>query len=157
LPREIAWLGGIESGTLPSCIAQSTNPSDLPCRPRKLYELYMTPALHAGFTGGGKVTISPKPGSRFSAFGGLLGGRMILAVPGKLVVQYWRGTHWKKSDPDSILVLHFVKDGKGGRIDLSHVNVPAHDHAGVARGWRKYYWVPLRKYLKSGRTRAAGM
>jgi hypothetical protein len=63
-------------------------------------------------------------------------------------VQQWRGTHWKKSDPDSVLVIYFVQKGKRGRIDLAHVNVPAHDHAGVTSGWKKYYWQPLRKYLK---------
>lgn len=122
-----------------------------PVSAASLYQLYMNPHLHAAFTGG-KVMISSKPGSKFSAFNGLLGGKMILAVPGKLIVQYWRGTHWKKSDPDSILVLHFVKEGRGGRIDLSHVSVPKHDHAGVTKGWKKFYWKPLRKFLKNGRT-----
>jgi len=29
-----------------------------------------------------------------------------------------------------------------------HANVPKHDHAGVTKGWKKYYWEPLRRYLK---------
>jgi hypothetical protein len=65
-----------------------------------------------------------------------------------LLVQRWRGTHWKKNDPDSVLVIEFIQQGKGGQIDLVHSNVPAHDHAGVTKGWPKYYWKPLAKYLK---------
>jgi hypothetical protein len=38
--------------------------------------------------------------------------------------------------------------GERGRIDLAHVNVPKHDFRGVTEGWPKYYWKPLRHYLK---------
>lgn len=69
-------------------------------------------------------------------------------MPGKLIVQRWRGSHWKDSDADSVLVLSFIEDEKHGRIDLVHANVPRHDHAGVTQGWEKYYWKPLRAYLK---------
>jgi activator of HSP90 ATPase len=113
---------------------------------RRLYELYINPRLHSAFTGA-KVTISAKPGSRFSAFNGMLSGQMSGVIPGKLIVQHWRSVHFKKSDPDSVLVLYFVQDGKHGRIDLAHVNVPEHDHAGVTNGWKKHYWGPIKRYL----------
>jgi len=121
-----------------------------PISAAELYNLYMNPKKHPAFTGG-KVKISPKPGSAFSAFDGMLSGKMLYAVPGKLIVQRWRGTHWKDTDVDSILTLRFVDEPKGGRIDLAHINVPDHDHQGVTKGWPKYYWGPLKKYLKSMR------
>jgi Activator of Hsp90 ATPase homolog 1-like protein len=65
-----------------------------------------------------------------------------------MIVQAWRATHWKSSDPDSILILTFSKSAGGGRVDLVHANVPAHDHRGMTRGWPKYYWQPWREYLK---------
>jgi activator of HSP90 ATPase len=119
-----------------------------PVSAAELYELYMNPKEHAAFTGG-KVRISPKPGSIFSAFDGMLSGRTLYAVPGRLIVQRWRGTHWKDDDIDSILTLRFVDEPRGGRIDLAHINVPDHDNQGVTKGWRKYYWGPLKKHLKS--------
>jgi hypothetical protein len=82
----------------------------------------------------------------------MLSGTTLLTVPGKLVVQRWRGGHWKKTDLDSVLVLSFVQDGKRGRIDLVHVNVPEHDHDGVTAGWKKYYWEPLGKYLAGNKS-----
>jgi activator of HSP90 ATPase len=116
---------------------------------KKLYDIYMDPKRHGAFTGG-KVVISAKTGAKFSAFDGMLSGSTLLSVPGKLVVQRWRGTHWKKKDLDSVLILSFVQDGKRGRIDLVHVGVPDHDFDGVTAGWKKFYWKPLAAYLGRG-------
>jgi activator of HSP90 ATPase len=120
---------------------------------RELYDLYMDAKRHAAFTGGGRVRISPKPGSPFSAFNGMLSGQTLVAEPGKLIVQRWRSKQFHKGDADSVLSIYFSKDGKRGRIDLVHVNVPKHDHAGVKRGWTKYYWKPLKKYLCARRSK----
>jgi activator of HSP90 ATPase len=117
-----------------------------PVPARRLYDLWVSPRGHAAFTGG-SVRIGPRVGDRFSAFEGMISGSTLFSVPSRLLVQRWRGHHWKKSDADSILIVEFVQDGKNGRIDLIHVNVPKHDHAGVTRGWKKYYWGPLRSYL----------
>jgi activator of HSP90 ATPase len=113
----------------------------------ELYKLYMDPKRHAAFTGG-KVTISAKPGSAFSAFDGMLAGTMLWTIPDQLIAQRWRSTGWKKSDADSILVLTFTDVGPKGRIDLYHANVPEHDHSGVTSGWKNYYWTPLKSYLR---------
>jgi activator of HSP90 ATPase len=120
----------------------------LPASAKELYAMYLDPKAHAGITGG-KVTISAKPGSKFKAFGGALNGTMLQTVPGRLVVQAWRSTPFKKSDIDSTLVMHFVPVGANqGRIDIMHVNVPDQDFKGVTEGWKKYYWQPWRKYLQ---------
>jgi activator of HSP90 ATPase len=119
-----------------------------PASAAELYEIYMDPKLHAAVTGG-PVKISPKPGSKFSAFGGQLWGSTLVAIPGRFIVQRWRSENFHETDLDSILVLEFTGEGKQGRIDLAHVNVPTQDLKGVARGWPMYYWDPLRKYLKS--------
>lgn len=77
-------------------------------------------------------------------------GNEILNRKGSLFpLQAWRAAHWKKSDLDSILTLRFSKTPGGGRIDLVHVGVPAHDRQGVTQGWPKYYWKPWRTYLKA--------
>jgi activator of HSP90 ATPase len=115
--------------------------------PAELYRIYIDPKRHAGLTGQ-PVKISRKPGSAFSAFGGLLTGEMVFAVPDQLIVQRWRSVNFKKTDSDSILILAFSAAGKGARIDLVHINVPTQDYTGVQKGWGKYYWTPLRAFLK---------
>ena len=119
----------------------------LPATPKKLYSMYLSPRAHGAITGG-KVRIGSRPGTRFRAFGGALSGRMLHTVPGHLVVQAWRSTAFHRRDHDSTLILRFLPAGrKRGRIDLVHVNVPAHDYRGVNQGWKNYYWKPWRRYL----------
>jgi activator of HSP90 ATPase len=113
--------------------------------------MYIDPRRHATFTGH-PVRIGSKPGSVFRAFGGMISGRMLAVVPGKLIVQRWRSVDFGKNDPDSILVLGFFDEGRGrGRIEMAHFNVPRQDHALVKKGWAKHYWKPLRKYLSAHR------
>lgn len=115
--------------------------------PGELFSTYLSPRKHAAVIGD-RVSISRRVGAKFTAFGGVLRGKNLLIVPGRLIVQTWRAKPWKKSDPDSILILLFSKSPDGGRIDLLHVNVPAYDHAGVTKGCPQYYWNPWKTYLK---------
>ncbi len=114
--------------------------------PETLFEMYLDSNKHCAATGG-RARLSRKAGGKFTAWNGQLRGRNLLIIPNKLIVQAWRATHWPASDPDSILVLRFSKASGGGRVDLVHVNVPAHDHKGVKQGWPHYYWKPWKRYL----------
>jgi activator of HSP90 ATPase len=133
---------------MPKLVKQSVT---LPAPAKHLYAMYLDPKTHQAITGA-KAIISSRLGSKFSAFNGILRGRMLYAVPGRLIVQAWRSAGWKKGDLDSTLILRFTPKSRGGRIDLVHVNVPDHDYRGVTNGWKKYYWRPWRKYL-AGKTR----
>jgi hypothetical protein len=44
-----------------------------------------------------------------------------------MIVQSWRAKPWKKSDPDSILILFLHKADRGGQIELIHVGMPDYD------------------------------
>jgi activator of HSP90 ATPase len=116
---------------------------------KTLYEMYIDSKKHSKATGA-RATLGRKAGAAFTAFDGSLAGKNLLIVPGKMIVQAWRATHWKKTDLDSILVLTFNQTPSGTRVDLVHANVPEHDHKGVTEGWKKYYWNPWREYLAAG-------
>ena len=125
----------------------------LPRSPARLYAMYLSPREHAAITGS-PVMIAPRAGAAFKAFDGALTGTILQLVPNRLIVQSWRSTHFAKRDLDSTLILSFWPEKKGGRIELTHVNVADEDFAGVSEGWSKYYWVPWRAYLeKSARTK----
>jgi activator of HSP90 ATPase len=119
----------------------------LPASPQELYRTILDSKLHSAMTGMPAKTTN-KVGAKWTAFGGSISGRNLMLVPGKMIVQAWRSTYFKKADPDSILVMTFTKVPGGARIDLVHVNVAAQDHKGVTNGWKQYYWVPWRAYLK---------
>ena len=114
--------------------------------PEELFDTFLDARKHSAVTGA-PAKVSRRTGAAFTAFGGELRGRNLLIVPKRMIVQAWRSRHWKASDQDSIVVLRFGKARGGGRIDLVHVNVPAHDHKGVTRGWPKFYWTPWKRYL----------
>jgi activator of HSP90 ATPase len=118
------------------------------CDPEVLFEMYMDSAKHSAATGA-RAKISRRVGGAFAAFDGALWGRNLVIVPNRLIVQAWRSTNFKASDPDSILVLEFHKARGGSEVELTHVNVPRQDHKGVSKGWPRYYWKPWKTYLKA--------
>jgi uncharacterized protein YndB with AHSA1/START domain len=118
----------------------------LPASPERLYEMYLDPIEHAAFTGA-PVTIAPHAGAEVRAFNDIITGTILQVVPKRLIVQSWRSPHWSPNDLDSTLVLTFLPDPEGGRIELLQTNVVDHDFAGVSHGWEKYYWTPWREYL----------
>ena len=119
---------------------------DLPCSPARLYAMYLSRKIHAAFTGA-PVKIAARAGASFEAFGGALTGTILQLIPKRLIVQSWRSTEFGKRDIDSTLILSFSAFGKGGRIDLTHVNIADRDFGGVSEGWSKYYFIPWRAYL----------
>ncbi len=114
--------------------------------PERLYDIYMDARKHAAAINA-RASIERKVGGRFSAFDGMLRGRNLVLVPGRLIVQTWRGADWKKSEPDSVLVLAFARAPGGARLTLVHANIPDRYASGIRRGWPKYYWKPWRAYL----------
>jgi activator of HSP90 ATPase len=117
--------------------------------PQELFELYLNSRKHAAATGA-PAKLSRKVGGTWSAHGGMIGGRNLLIVPGRVIVQSWRAKFWKKEDI-SILILKFLKTRGGARVDLVHVGVPSYDQQGVRGGWPKYYWKPWKRYLASAK------
>lgn len=124
--------------------------ASLPASPDRLFDMYLDPVEHSGFTGSA-VTISAHPGAPFRAFDDVLTGTILQVVPKRLIVQSWRSPHWGPLDLDSTLILTFWPEGDGGRIELVHVNVVDDDFAGVSHGWEKFYWSPWRAYLTRDR------
>ena len=129
---------------MPKTIQQSVT---LPAPAEKLYDMYLSPKFHAEITGG-PVVISRIAGTKFRAFGGMISGKMLQVVPKRLIIQSWRGKDWKPEDLDSTLIISFLPDKEGGRIELTHVNVPEYDYEDVSEGWEKSYWKPWREYLR---------
>ena len=123
--------------------------ASLPAPPERLYDMYLDPAEHAAFTGS-PVTIAAEPGATFRAFDGALTGTILQVVPKRLIVQAWRSPVWAEADLDSTLILTFLPEGDGGRIELVHVNVVDADFAGVSQGWEKFYWTRWRARLERG-------
>ncbi len=120
----------------------------LPAVADALFDAYLDPAEHGAITGAA-VTIGTEAGADFRAFDGVLTGTVLAVISPRLIVQSWRSTAFRIDDPDSTLILTFIPEGKQGRIDLVHLDVPDHDFDDVSKGWEKYYWTPWRQYLEN--------
>jgi activator of HSP90 ATPase len=123
--------------------------ASLPASPQRLFDMYVDAKLHAAFTGA-PVMIKPRVGAPFEAFDGMLSGTILHIEPKRLIVQTWRSGQWPADAIDSILILTFLPEKKGGRIELVQINVADSDFAGVSHGWEKYYWTPWRAFLALG-------
>ena len=115
--------------------------------PDALYAIYMDAKKHSKAIGGGKVSISAKIGSSYSAWDGYISGKTLCLVKGEMIVQTWRAADFNSSDPDSILVLRFDKRGNETVVNMVHALVPDHKYHGIKSGWDDFYWKPWRKYL----------
>lgn len=114
-------------------------------KPSELYDMYLD-SKHHGKIVNGKVKISKKVGAKFTVWDDKMGGRNLMLVPGKTVVQSW-GTG-KKNEEDSVLILSFLKKKSGAQLHMVHTHLPARIANDVDEGWKKYYWTPWKKYLK---------
>lgn len=120
--------------------------------PERLFTIYVNSKQHGAATHS-TASVSRKVGGKFTAFNEALVGKMLAIVPNRMIVQSWRGSDWKKSEPDSILILTFSKASRGARLGLVHANIPDRHYAGIRRGWTKYYWNPWRAYLRKAKRR----
>jgi len=118
--------------------------------PERLYDIYLDSKKHAAAIQA-TAAIDRRAGGRFSAYGGMLRGRILALVPGRLIVQTWRGDDWRKGELESILILTFSRTSGGARLELVHANIPERRVAGIRRGWHTYYWRPWRTYLRRAR------
>lgn len=104
-----------------------------PGRPEALYDLYLDPKKHAAAIGG-DVKVSRKIGAAFSAWDDYCKGKILHLEPGRIIVQTRRASDWKKTDPDSILILTFEKSGKSTELRMVHANVPDAHAASLDNG-----------------------
>lgn len=115
----------------------------LPAPADILYKMYVNSELHAAITGG-QAEVHAEPGGNFTAFDGTLTGTILHVVKSKLIVQTWRSASFKENDPDTTLILNFSTIGGKGRIDMVHLDVPAHGYNRIKDGWHTFYWQPWR-------------
>ncbi len=114
--------------------------------PKEIYSLLTDSKKHQAFTGK-RAVISKKTGGKFSVYSGQVTGVIVDLVPGKRIVQAWRG----HSFPPGIFsmaafVLNPTSDG-GTELTLTHRGVPKELIPGIEAGWRKYYWDKMKKFV----------
>lgn len=120
---------------------------EFPVKPKVLYNAWLNSEQHEAMTGG-EAQCSKREGDRFSAWDGYITGKNILLTPHSEIVQKWRTTEFKDSDPDSTLTLHIYETTDGCELTLTHSDIPD-DQPNYKDGWHEHYITPMHDYFGS--------
>ena len=114
----------------------------------QVYAALTNARLHAAFTGGA-ATGRARVGYAFTAWDGYIAGRHLRLDAPRRIVQEWTTSEWPRGCPPSLLDLRLEAAGRGTRIVMVQSGVPARQAGRLRRGWREFYWEPLRVYFRS--------
>jgi activator of HSP90 ATPase len=122
----------------------------LPCTPEKAFEAWMDSEKHGEMIEG-NAKIENHVGEEFSIWDGAITGKTLELNPEKLqIVQEWRYEYddWPKDSPSKI-ILEFLPHNKTGcKLQFSQTEIPSKYVEEIEKGWKEYYWEPMKKYLK---------
>jgi activator of HSP90 ATPase len=117
--------------------------------PDEVYQLIMDEKKHAAFTGT-KVKMSTKVDGKFDVFNGYIKGYNIELMKGRKIVQAWYFA--EEGWPDNYFTIcTFLFEEVDGKTKMTFVQtgVPEEHAESLKEGWKEYYWVPMKAYLKN--------
>src|SRR5262245_1976781 len=120
----------------------------LPAPPIAVYQMLAESRRHSAFTGA-PARLPRKAGRKMMAYDGYISGTVLGLRPGAGLVQTWRTSEWPAGVADSRLEIRLAPVLKGTRLTMVHSEVPAERFARYSKGWREFYWKPLRRYLSA--------
>jgi len=115
--------------------------------PSRVYDALTDAARFSEFSGGAEAEIDAVAGGGFSAFGGMIVGRIVDLVPNERIVQAWRVSSWE-AGVYSIARFDLQPSGQGTRLIFDQAGFPSSEVEHLEAGWTKMYWEPLQKYLR---------
>lgn len=121
--------------------------STIPASPKKLFNAWLSSKKHSMFTGG-SAKIDKRIDGTMSAWDGYITGKFVEFTVNKKIVQTWRSSDFPKTSEDSILTITFDKVYSGTKITLLHTNIPEGQGESYKKGWKDFYFTPMKKYFK---------
>jgi uncharacterized protein YndB with AHSA1/START domain len=111
----------------------------LKAKPAVVYRMLTDARAHAKFTGAPSV-IDKRPGGAFNVWGGYVKGFNVELVPGKRIVQAWRGSDWPKGAWS--IITYELRPKKGGKTEITFTQhgAPPAQVAHLKDGWKSNYW-----------------
>jgi activator of HSP90 ATPase len=119
----------------------------IPASVEAIYAAWLSSEGHAGMTGSG-AEISSAVGGVFTAWEGYITGKNLALEPGKRILQAWRTSEFKDSDPDSTVEVLLAPAPGGSQVTIRHTNLPS-DGMQYRQGWIDYYFEPMKVYFSA--------
>ncbi|KKU96041.1 MAG: Activator of Hsp90 ATPase 1 family protein [Candidatus Gottesmanbacteria bacterium GW2011_GWA1_48_13] len=95
--------------------------------------------------GAGPVKMDAKVGTKFKLWGGDIWGKNLKIAPKKQLVQEWYDKRWKK--PSQVTISLSEEHGIT-YLDMLQENVPDGDRDKINKGWKDFYFGPLKNFLE---------
>ena len=114
--------------------------------PEIIYDILIDEKKHSEVIGA-KAKIENKVGGKFSVWDGYAEGVNLELSQGKKIVQTWWANDWPKGNVSKV-TFNLKDKGKGTELKFVHEDVPEKFEREIEKGWKEYYWEPLREYLK---------
>ena len=115
-------------------------------KPEIAYNAWLNSKEHSNFTGS-PAKITSNVGGTFSAWDGYISGKTMELDPNKRILQKWRTTEFPDKSPDSMIEITFEEIDKGTKLTLRHFNIPEGQAEEYKKGWKDYYFEPMKKYF----------
>ena len=119
--------------------------------PHDIYETIMDSKKHTKLSRQ-PTTVSRRVGGAFKV-GHDLEGKNLKLTKDRRIVQTWRANNWPKGTY-SKATFAFARAAGGTRVTFTQTGVPDQFYGEISKGWREYYWTPLRKQFGSRRAKA---
>jgi uncharacterized protein YndB with AHSA1/START domain len=118
----------------------------MPADPQRVYQAWMDSEQHGWMTAT-QGEIDPQVGGRFNVGDGYISGTTLELQPFHRIVQAWRTTEFPDDAPDSRLEVLLEPAEGGTRITLNHSEIPDDQGEEYLKGWRMYYFAPMKEYF----------
>ena len=112
--------------------------------------MIMNAEKHSAFTQS-KVEMSPEVKGDFCVFDGYCHGYNIELIEGEKIVQAWHFEEdgWPE-DHYSICTFHIDLENNKTKLYFEQSGIPEHKAKSLFDGWEKYYWKPMKEFIKNG-------
>ena len=108
--------------------------------PEKVWQALTNPKIIEKW-GAGPAEMDDKVGTNFKLWGGDIFGKNTKIIVNQLLEQNWYGGDW---DKPSKVTIKLTGKGDETQLDLVQVNIPKEEAEGIAEGWKKFYFGPLK-------------
>jgi activator of HSP90 ATPase len=117
----------------------------LNARAEILYKAWLNSREHGNFTGS-PAKVDPNLKGKFTAWEGYIFGSNVKLEPYTKIVQAWRTTEFDEKEEDSTLEIIFEEKDDKTKLTLKHYNIPEGQGEDYKKGWKDFYFKPMKKY-----------
>jgi len=96
--------------------------------------------------------VSKEPNGKFSVFDNYINGYNIELIEGKKIVQAWHFTEdgWPE-EHFSMCTFLLEQVGNKTKLKFLQTGVPEDSVESLCKGWKEFYWEPMKAWLKENR------